>query len=84
MESMGLVLISGEHGIGADKRCYLDWMFTPDDLATMSLLRRAFDPQGRANPEKVFPTPRTCGESVRRKLLLKQENENLSSSVSLF
>ena len=76
--------ISGEHGIGADKRCYLDWMFTPDDLATMSLLRRAFDPQGRANPEKVFPTPRTCGESVRRKLLLKQENENLSSSVSLF
>jgi glycolate oxidase len=58
--------ITGEHGVGSDKRCYLDWMFTPEDLATMQLVRRAFDPEGRANPGKLFPTPRSCGESARR------------------
>ncbi len=58
--------ITGEHGVGADKRCYMDWMFEPEDLATMQLVRRAFDPEGRANPGKLFPTPRSCGESARR------------------
>jgi len=58
--------ISGEHGIGSDKRCYLDWMFAADDLATMRLVRQAFDPQQRANPGKIFPTPTSCGESLRR------------------
>jgi glycolate oxidase len=58
--------ITGEHGVGSDKRCYLNWMFTPEDLATMQLVRRAFDPEGRANPGKLFPTPRSCGESVRQ------------------
>jgi glycolate oxidase len=59
--------ISGEHGVGNDKRCYMDWMFAPDDLATMQLVRQAFDPEGLANPGKVFPTPKTCGESARRR-----------------
>jgi len=58
--------ITGEHGIGNDKRCYLDWMFGPDDMATMQLVRRAFDPQSLANPGKIFPTPASCGESSRR------------------
>ncbi len=58
--------ITGEHGVGSDKRCYLDWMFAPDDLATMRLVREAFDPAGLANPGKIFPTPRSCGESARR------------------
>ena len=49
--------ISGEHGVGAEKRCYLDLMFEPDDLETMALLRRAFDPNNLANPGKVLPTP---------------------------
>jgi glycolate oxidase len=57
--------ISGEHGVGADKRCYLDWMFTAADLATMQLVRTAFDPECRANPGKLFPTPASCGESSR-------------------
>ncbi len=59
--------ITGEHGVGADKRCYLDWMYGPDDLATMQLVRRAFDPHGLANPGKIFPTPRSCSESARRR-----------------
>jgi glycolate oxidase len=40
-------------------------MFTDDDLTTMQLLRCAFDPPGLANPGKVFPTPRLCGETPR-------------------
>jgi glycolate oxidase len=58
--------ISGEHGIGSDKRCFLDWMFNPADLETMQLVRKAFDPENRANPGKLFPTPAGCAESNRR------------------
>ena len=57
--------ISGEHGIGADKRCYMPEMFSEADLATMQWVRQAFDPQGLANPTKIFPTPRTCGEGAK-------------------
>jgi glycolate oxidase len=57
--------ISGEHGIGADKRCYMPEMFSAIDLETMQQIRHAFDPEERANPTKLFPTPRTCGESAR-------------------
>ncbi|NDD44986.1 MAG: FAD-binding oxidoreductase, partial [Synechococcaceae bacterium WB9_4xB_025] len=62
--------ITGEHGVGADKRCYLDWMFSPEDLATMRRLRLAFDPSGLANPGKIFPTPSSCAESARRRVML--------------
>jgi glycolate oxidase len=54
--------ITGEHGVGADKAKYMPRMFTDDDLDTMQMLRCAFDPRGLANPGKVFPTPRLCGE----------------------
>lgn len=57
--------ISGEHGIGADKKCYMTTMFSESDLETMQRVRAAFDAKGIANPEKLFPTPRTCGESAR-------------------
>ena len=76
--------ISGEHGIGADKRCYLDWMFAPDDLNTMALLRQAFDPDNRANPGKVLPTPRTCGESSRRKVSLQAKGVSLPDEAVAF
>jgi glycolate dehydrogenase FAD-linked subunit len=54
--------ITGEHGIGADKACSMPLLFGPDDLEAMQCLRRAFDPAGIANPGKIFPTPRLCGE----------------------
>ncbi len=57
--------ISGEHGIGADKRCYMPEMFTEADLETMQWVRQVFDPQHLANPGKIFPTPRTCGEAAK-------------------
>jgi len=56
--------ISGEHGIGADKNCFMPDMFSETDLETMQLVRRAFNPKGLANPGKLFPTPRTCGEAA--------------------
>jgi glycolate oxidase len=54
--------ITGEHGVGTDKACAMPLMFGEDDLAAMQRLRRAFDPGGLANPGKIFPTPRLCGE----------------------
>lgn len=57
--------ISGEHGIGADKRCYMSEMFTETDLETMQWVRHVFNPKELANPGKIIPTPRTCGESAK-------------------
>lgn len=59
--------ISGEHGIGADKRCYMADMFSKADLETMQFVRQAFNPKGLANPGKIFPTPKTCGEGAMQK-----------------
>jgi glycolate oxidase len=59
--------ITGEHGVGIDKAAYMPRMFTDDDLDTMQLVRCAFDPDGVANPGKVFPTPRLCGEVPGRR-----------------
>ncbi len=60
--------ISGEHGIGAEKRCYMPDMFTNADLETMQWVRHVFNPKGLANPGKIFPTPRTCGEAARAEI----------------
>ncbi|HIK57254.1 MAG TPA: glycolate oxidase subunit GlcD [Synechococcales cyanobacterium M55_K2018_004] len=57
--------ISGEHGIGADKKCYMPEMFSETDLETMQFVRSVFNPKGLANPDKLFPTPKTCGEAAR-------------------
>jgi glycolate oxidase len=54
--------ITGEHGVGADKKAHMSKMFSEDDLDAMQLVRCAFDPTGICNPGKVFPTPRLCGE----------------------
>jgi glycolate oxidase len=54
--------ITGEHGVGVDKKRYMPSMFEEPDLDTFQRLRCAFDPDGLANPGKVMPTPRLCGE----------------------
>ncbi len=54
--------ITGEHGVGVDKKSYMPSMFSESDLASFQRLRCAFDPRGLANPGKVMPTPRLCGE----------------------
>ena len=54
--------ITGEHGVGVDKACSMPKMFGEEDLAVMRRVRAAFDPEGLSNPDKLFPTPRLCGE----------------------
>ena len=53
--------ITGEHGVGADKIDYMALVFDEETLGTMCAVRRAFDPDGRANPGKVVPM-RACRE----------------------
>ena len=55
-------VLSGEHGIGLEKRDFMPLMFGPADLAAQAELRRAFDPAEIANPRKVLPSPATCGD----------------------
>ncbi len=54
--------ITGEHGVGVDKKAYMPSMFAEPDLEAFQRLRCAFDPRGLANPGKVMPAPRLCGE----------------------
>jgi glycolate oxidase len=54
--------ITGEHGVGEDKKRAMSKMFSEPDLETMQRVRCAFDPLQLSNPTKLFPTPRLCGE----------------------
>src|SRR3954471_11462539 len=47
--------ITGEHGVGVEKRDYMPDMFTADELDCLKRIRAAFDPLGIANPGKMFP-----------------------------
>jgi glycolate oxidase len=53
--------ITGEHGVGEEKKHMMSKMFAEPDLETMQRVRCAFDPLGLSNPTKVFPRPRLCG-----------------------
>ena len=55
-------VLSGEHGIGLEKRDLMPLMFSEVDLAAQEALRAAFDPKLIANPNKVLPNPATCGD----------------------
>jgi glycolate oxidase subunit GlcD len=56
-------VLSGEHGIGTEKREYMPLLFSDDDLEAMLRLRRSFDPDRLSNPGKIFPTTRFCMEA---------------------
>jgi glycolate oxidase subunit GlcD len=49
--------LSGEHGIGVDKRDAMAWLFTPETLALFRRVKDALDPGHLANPDKLFPLP---------------------------
>ena len=55
--------ISGEHGIGLEKADFMPFIFSAADLDFMQRLKHAFNPTGRCNPGKVFPTRKSCGEA---------------------
>jgi len=56
-------VLSGEHGIGLEKRDYMGMLFSAHDMATQDLVREALDPDGFANPLKVLPSGSRCSDS---------------------
>jgi glycolate oxidase len=54
--------ITGEHGVGREKRDFMPVMYAEPDLDTMQLVRCAFDPLHLSNPGKIFPRPKLCAE----------------------
>lgn len=58
-------MLSGEHGIGLEKRDAMPLVFSEDDLDAQNRLRACFDPEGRCNPAKVLPAGSRCGELGR-------------------
>jgi glycolate oxidase len=54
--------ITGEHGVGIEKVDFMPLMFSEADLEAMRKVRAVFNPDGRMNPGKIFPTSRACGE----------------------
>ncbi len=57
--------ITGEHGVGLEKKAYIGLLFNESDLGAMTRVRKAFDPDSRFNPAKLFPAPAGCSE-IRR------------------
>ncbi|MEX2647385.1 MAG: FAD-linked oxidase C-terminal domain-containing protein [Alphaproteobacteria bacterium] len=58
-------VLTGEHGVGVEKRDLMGTMFSEQDLDQQQRLKCAFDPDGLANPGKVFPTLHRCAELGR-------------------
>jgi glycolate oxidase len=54
--------VSGEHGIGLEKKKQLPLVFTTEDLCAMANLKKSFNPYHLFNPDKIFPTSRACLE----------------------
>ena len=52
--------ISGEHGIGIEKQNFMPWIFSDADLKALAAVKAAFNPTGRCNPGKIFPTAKSC------------------------
>ena len=58
--------LSGEHGIGLEKREHMCLLFSEADLDAMRWVHEVFDPEDRCNPGKLIPSPRACAESNPR------------------
>jgi len=54
--------LTGEHGVGLEKRDLMPLIFSDDDLEMMRKLKAVFNPDGRLNPGKLLPTSKMCGE----------------------
>jgi glycolate oxidase len=54
--------ITGEHGVGLEKRDFMPLMYSPEDLEAMRKLKQVWNPEGLLNPGKIFPTSKSCVE----------------------
>jgi glycolate oxidase len=59
--------LTGEHGIGLEKKAYMPLVFTQEDMDTMMKVRNAFSPSGRLNPGKIFPGGPEYDQAAQRK-----------------
>jgi glycolate oxidase subunit GlcD len=71
--------ITGEHGVGFDKRELLPLIFSEADMDTMLRVRLAFDPTGLCNPGKIIPMLRGCGEASQAKSKVQLLTSNVIS-----
>ncbi|MSQ41614.1 MAG: FAD-binding protein [Dehalococcoidia bacterium] len=55
--------ITGEHGVGQEKRSYMEWIFGPEDLRAMERVRLGFGASELFNPCKILPTGHGCGQA---------------------
>lgn len=58
--------LSGEHGIGAEKRMFMPWLYNETDVENMERLRTVFGNNGAFNPCKLLPTGTGCGEMAHQ------------------
>jgi glycolate oxidase len=58
-------VLTGEHGVGLEKRDLMTYQFAVDDLELQHRVKHAFDPDVRFNPGKVYPALRRCAERGR-------------------
>ena len=58
-------MLTGEHGVGVEKRDLMPVQFNETDLNQQQRLKCAFDPAGRLNPGKMFPQLHRCAELGR-------------------
>ena len=58
-------VLTGEHGVGVEKRDLMPVMFSEIDLNQQQRLKCAFDAKGLLNPGKVFPQLHRCAELGR-------------------
>ena len=58
--------LSGEHGIGAEKRMFMPWLYNELDIENMERLRAVFGNEGQFNPCKLLPTGTGCGEMAHQ------------------
>ena len=58
-------VLTGEHGVGVEKRDLMEVMFSDDDLKQQQRVKCAFDPKQLLNPGKMFPTLHRCAELGR-------------------
>ncbi|HEY6802366.1 MAG TPA: FAD-linked oxidase C-terminal domain-containing protein [Pyrinomonadaceae bacterium] len=72
--------ITGEHGVGLDKRELFPLVFSENDMSAMLQVRSAFDPIGLCNPGKIIPMLRGCGEG-RAVAELPTNGSSVSSQV---
>ena len=68
--------LTGEHGVGLEKKEQMPLIFTEEDMDAMKKVRSAFSPQGRFNPGKIFPGGPEYQESMQRKAMARAGPES--------